>query len=89
MPEYVACRLSESNVLFPDKIDIDPVNVTFYKGALIGYRKMVIARKNIASVHIRKGLLFVDVVIQSVGGGSIVASGFTRSDANEIMKLLT
>lgn len=89
MPEFVACRLSESNVLFPDKIKIDAVNVTYYKGTLVGYRTMVISRGSISSVRINKGLLFADIVIESKGGGLIVASGFTRSDAKEILRILT
>lgn len=89
MPEYVASRLSESNVLFPDKIEIDAVKVIYYKGTLVGYRTAVIPRDSIASVRISKGLLFADIVIESTGGGAIVARGFTRSDAREILGMLT
>lgn len=88
MPEYVASRLSESNVLFPDKIEINADHVVYYKGAIIGYKTSVIPRKNIASVRVRKGLLFADIVIESAGGGTIVAKGFTRDDAREIVRLL-
>ena len=89
MPEFEASRLSESNVLFPDKIEIDDTNVTYYKGTLVGYRTMVISRCSIASVRVSKGLLFADIIIESRGGGQIVARGFTRSDAREILGLLT
>lgn len=89
MPVFSANRLSESNALFPDKIEIDAVNVIFYKGALIGYQTMVIARNNIASVRISKGLLFADVIIESVGGATVVARGFTQNDAREILRLLS
>ena len=88
MPVFSANRLSESNALFPDQIEIDAVNDIFYKGALIGYQTMVIARNNIASVRVIKGLLFADIVIESTGGGSIVAKGFAKGDATEILKLL-
>ena len=44
MPEYVASRLSESNVLFPDKIEINADHVVYYKGAIIGYKTSVIPR---------------------------------------------
>lgn len=89
MPEFEASRLSESNVLFPDKIEIDTDKVIYYKGTLVGYRTIVISRGGIASVHISKGLLFADIVIESPGGSAIVARGFTRSDAREILRLLT
>ena len=89
MPVFIANRLSESNTLFPDKIEIDDFNVTYYKGAIIGYQTMVIARNNIASVRISKGLLFADVIIESVGGATVLARGFTRNDAREILRLLS
>ena len=89
MPEYVASRLSESNILFPDKIEIDAANVTYYKGTLVGYRTMVISRSNIASVQVSKGLLFADIIIVCNGGSQIVARGFTKGDAREILGLLT
>ena len=89
MPEYVASRLSESNVLFPDKIEIDAANVTYYKGTLVGYRTMVISQSSIASVRISKGLLFADIIIVSNGGSQIVARGFTRGDARVILGLST
>ena len=88
MSVFTANRLSDKNVLFPDKIEIDAVNVIYYKGALVGYQTMIIARSNIASVRVSKGLLFADIIIESVGGGTIVARGFTRGDAKAIMKLL-
>ena len=88
MPVYVASRLSENNALFPDKIEINADHVVYYKGAIIGYKTTVINRKNIASVRVRKGLLFADIVIESTGGGTIVAKGFTRDDAREIVRLL-
>lgn len=77
--------------MFPDRIEIDDVtsDVTFYKGTLVGYRKSFIARANIASVHIRSGLLFADVIIESTGGGYVRANGFRKKDARDVMELLS
>ena len=89
MPTFVASRLSgNDNSLFPDKLEIDAVNVTYYKGTVIGYRSTVIARANIASVHIGTGLLFADIVIETTGGKEIRATGFKKGDARAIMALL-
>lgn len=89
MSTFVASRLSgNDNSLFPDKLEIDAVNVIYYKGTVIGYRSTVIARGNIASVHIGSGLLFADVVIETTGGREIRASGFKKGDARAIMALL-
>ena len=90
MPTFVASRISaKENTLFPDRLEIEAVNVTYYKGTIIGYRSTVISRANIASVHIGSGLLFADVVIETTGGKEIRASGFRKSDAREIVNLLT
>ena len=90
MPTFVASRISgDNNIIFPDRIEIDALNVTYFKGTLIGYRKTVIARNNIASVHIGSGLLFADIVIESTGGLRVIAQGFTKREARQIMTLLT
>lgn len=89
MPTFVASRISgNDNAVFPDRLEIDAVNVTYYKGTIIGYRSTVISRANIASVHIGSGLLFADVIIETTGGKEIRASGFKKSDARAIVALL-
>lgn len=92
MPTYVACRISgNDNIVFPDRLEIDDDsgNVTYFKGTIVGYRSTFIARANVASVHIGSGLLFADVVIETVGGKEIRAGGFRKRDAREIMNLLS
>lgn len=90
MPTFVASRLSgDDNSIFPDRLEIDAINVTYYKGTIIGYRSTVIARANIASVHIGSGLLFADIVIETTGGKEIRVSGFRKREAREIIRLLS
>ncbi|MDO5342957.1 MAG: hypothetical protein Q4F69_10980 [Bacteroidia bacterium] len=90
MPTFVASRLSgNDNSIFPDRLEIDAVNVTYYKGTIIGYRSTVISRNNIASVHIGSGLLFADVVIESTGGLEVRAQGFRKRDAKAIIAMLS
>lgn len=90
MPTFTASRLSgEDNTIFPDKLEIGSTKVIYYKGTLIGYRSMVIPIDNIASVYIVSRVLFADVVIETVGGKQIRASGFKKSDAKTIVSLLT
>lgn len=89
MPTFVASRLSgDDNSIFPDRLEIDAVNVTYYKGTIIGYRSTLIARANIASVHIGSRLLFADIVIETTGGKQVRATGFKKSDARTIVALL-
>jgi hypothetical protein len=90
MPAFITQRISrQNNVLFPDKITIEDSKVTYYKGEIIGYKSIVISRDNIASVAINENILFADVAIESRGGQKITARGFTKSDAKEIINLLT
>lgn len=90
MPTFIASRWSgNDNSVFPDRIEIDAINVTYYKGTVIGYRSTVIARTNIASVYIGSGLLFADIVIESIGGLMIRARGFKKNDARTIISILS
>ncbi len=89
MPTYTANRVSsDSNVLYPDILDIDIDKVVYYKGYVLGYRTIVILRQNIASVSLSSGVFFVDVVISSKGGEIIRARGFSRANAKEILRNL-
>lgn len=89
MPTFTAKRVSSNlNVLFPDILEIDNYTVSYYKGYVFGYKTTVIARQNIASVSLDEGLFFSDVIISSNGGERIVAHGFSKSDANQILGLL-
>jgi hypothetical protein len=57
MPTFVAQRISQkNNVLFPDKITIEGLKVTYYKGEIIGYKSSVIYMGNIASVSINENI---------------------------------
>lgn len=90
MPTYIASRLSTNdNIAFPDRLEIDANNVTYYKGNVIGHTSVVIARTNIASVKLRTGFFFADVIIESTGGKQIEAMGFRKGDAREIVRLLS
>lgn len=92
MPTFIASRLSgNDNSVFPDRLEIDDDNgnITYFKGTIVGYRQTFISRNNIASVRVSSGLLFVDVIIESIGGMEIRARGFRKRDAREIMEILT
>jgi len=89
MPTFVASRWSgDDNAVFPDRLEIDDEKVLFFKGNLVGHNKSIIERSRIASVHLRSGLFFADVVIESFGGREIVARGFAKSDARRILGIL-
>jgi hypothetical protein len=55
---------------------------------LVGYKSLAIFESNIASVSIAENILFSDIVIESKDEQTIVAKGFSKSDAREIINLL-
>lgn len=90
MPIYTASRISsDDNVLYPDVIAIDKVNVTYYKGRPFGYETIIIPRNTICGVYLNSGIFFADVVIASAGRSEIKARGFKKSIAKQIVNTLT
>lgn len=69
---FSASRVTGGNAVFPDQLVIDD------DAQVVTYR----------SVSRSAGLLFCDVTIETNGGVTILANGFTRSDANTIVRLL-
>ena len=76
------------NVVFPDEIIIKDDTVIYRKGQIIGYKETIINVSAIGCVSVKAGLLFADVIIETKGGMTIRARGFTRSDASTISRLL-
>ncbi|MDR0796890.1 MAG: CAP domain-containing protein [Tannerella sp.] len=89
MQTFTALRLPPDNMLFPGRLEIDTLKVTYYKGHILGYRSTVIDRSNIASVSIGSWVLFANVIIETIGGKRIVANDFKIADAKEVVRLLS
>lgn len=90
METFIASRVSsDQNVLYPDMLKIEDQYVVYYKGYVLGYKTIYIARDQIASVSLSSGLFFADVVIASKGGEWIRARGFSKGKAKEILHMLT
>lgn len=90
--EFEASRVSgNGNTIFPDEIIIDDVEEVLIhrKPRLIGSKETKVRFGAIASIEIDKHILFADIVIETRGGRTIVARGFTRDDADEIKQLLS
>lgn len=86
---FTACRVTgNGNAVFPDEIIIDDDIVTYRKGQLVGYKETKINIISIGCVSVKAGFLFADVIIETKGGMTIKARGFTRSDASSISRLL-
>lgn len=86
---FTAHRISsDDNVLYPDVLRIDDTNVSYSKGYIVGYKTTTIPRSAIAAVSLNAGLFFADITIHSSGNKAIVAKGFSKKDARQIIDLL-
>lgn len=79
---------SDSNVLYPDMLEIDGDKVVYHKGYVFGYKMTMILAKNIASVSAHSGFFFADIIIASKGGEYIRARGFNKSVAREAIRVI-
>lgn len=87
---FTASRISgDGNSVFPDEIIIDDESVTYRKQKVIGYKETKINFGAIGCVSIDKHILFADVIIETRGGMSIRANGFSKSDAERIAALIS
>jgi len=87
---FTACRITGAgNTVFPDEIIIDDDSVTYRKGQIVGYNETRISIASLGCVSVKAGLLFADIIIETKGGMTIQAKGFTRSDASEISRILS
>ena len=85
---FQACRISrKDNILFPDELIIDTRAecVTYRKFRMIGCDSTRVKFASIASVSMQKNILFADIIIETRGGGRIIAEGFSFFDAERIV----
>jgi len=79
---FVASRLTRGNRIFPTQVAIGPSSVIQCKSRWIGREEQSIHISHVASVTIRTGALFSDVVIETSGGSEpIVCHGHSKTDA--------
>jgi hypothetical protein len=91
MPSEVfrASRWTRGNHLFPTYIEISEKAISRRKRSWFKMDEMTINLSKVASVHIKTGLIWSDVLIESSGGSDPLAShGHTKADAIRIKDLI-
>jgi len=88
--EFTSAVTRGGDIINPDVIIIDDGNVTWKKRSkiLISGQSISIPLDKVASVDLQFGVIGTNIIIRSNGMGSIHAEYFTKSDAQEIKKLL-
>src|SRR5258706_7169975 len=84
-----ASRWTRGNFLFPTVIEVTDKAVIRHKRTFFSKDEISISITKIASVHIKTGFIWSDVLIESSGGSDPLAShGHRKADARRIRELL-
>ena len=86
---FKASRWTRGNFLFPTVIEVTAQAVTLRKRSWFSKDEISISMSKVASVHIKTGLIWADILIESSGGSDPLAShGHRKADARRIRELV-
>jgi len=85
--EFKASRIAGS-FWFPTKLIFTEYDVTLEKRYWTGKELITISYKNIGAVNVKTGLMYGEILIESTGGQTIHAKGFTISDLVVIKEII-
>jgi hypothetical protein len=86
---FKASRWTRGNFLFPTYIEVTDKAVIRRKRSWFNRDEMSISIRNVASVHIKTGLIWSEILIESSGGSDPLSShGHTKGDAQRIRELI-
>jgi len=86
---FQASRWTQGNFLFPTVIEITDTAIIRRKRSWFRRDEISIALPKVASVHIKTGLIWSDILIESSGGTDPLAShGHRKGDARRIRELV-
>ena len=86
---FQASRLTRGNRLFPTVIEVSDKAVTRRKRSWLNHDEISVSITKVASVHIKTGMVWSEVLIESSGGSDPLAShGHSKADARRIKELI-
>ena len=86
---FHASRWTRGNFLFPTVIEVTDKSVMRRKRSWFNVDEMSITISKVASIHIKTGLLWSTILIESSGGTDPIEShGHTKADARQIKDLI-
>src|SRR5438309_6777885 len=86
---FQASRWTRGNLLFPTYIEVSEKAVSRRKRSWFRLDEMSMSISKIASVHIKTGLVWSEILIESSGGSDPIAShGHGKADARRIKELI-
>jgi hypothetical protein len=86
---FRASRWTRGNFLFPTVIEVTDRAVVRHKRTWFSKDEISISITKVASVHIKTGIVWSDILIESTGGSDPLAShGHRKADARRIRELI-
>src|ERR1022692_3064866 len=86
---FQASRWTHGNFLFPTVIEVTDRAVVRRKRSWFSRDEISISITKVASVHIKTGIVWSDILIESTGGTDPLAShGHRKADARRIRELV-
>jgi len=86
---FQASRWTRGNFLFPTVIEVTDKAVIRHKRSWFSKDEISISITKVASVHIKTGVIWSDILIESSGGTDPLAShGHRKRDARRIRELV-
>jgi hypothetical protein len=86
---FSASRWTKGNFFFPTKLVVSPQRVIRVKSRMFGSNEESIPISKVASVHIKTGVIWSEIVIESTGGTDPITShGHRKGDAQRIRDLI-
>jgi hypothetical protein len=86
---FVSSRWTAGNLYFPDMLTLDNDAIIYKKSAIVGSKEEHINYKSVASVKLKNGMIFSDLVIETSGGSqSITIRGLSKQDAIKASELI-
>lgn len=86
---FKASRWTRGNLFFPTYIEVSDKAVTRRKRSLFRMDEMSMSITKVASVHIKTGLVWSEILIESSGGTDPIQShGHRKDDARRIKELI-
>jgi hypothetical protein len=86
---FKASRWTRGNLFFPTYIEVSDKAVTRHKRTLFSRDEMSMSITKVASVHIKTGVIWSEILIESSGGTDPITShGHKKADAARIKELI-
>ena len=87
--KFKSSRWTRGNHLFPTVIEVTDRAVIRHKRSWFSKDEISISISKVASVHIKTGIIWSDILVESSGGSDPLAShGHTKADARRIRELV-